>query len=136
MIRALPPAGHPIPIITCFQMFGKTHSIVNSYLARMYPQGRIYLVSSGTAALTLALKSLPISSEKREVVIPAYTCPSVAAAVIQSGFQPVLCDVHPESFNFDISQLDTKIRNKTAAVVGVHLFGIPQKMNFLKNLLK
>ncbi len=100
----------------------------------MYPESAIYLVSSGTAALTLALGGLPVPQGKNEVVIPAYTCPSVAAAVIQSGFQPVLCDLRPEGFQLAENDLEAKIRPETAAVVAVHLFGIPQEMRVLKDL--
>ncbi|CAD7772656.1 MAG: DegT/DnrJ/EryC1/StrS aminotransferase family protein [Candidatus Methanoperedenaceae archaeon GB50] len=53
------------------------------------------LVSSGTAALWLILKAAKEIEQKRnEVIIPAYTCPSVAAAVIRAGLKPILCDIN------------------------------------------
>src|SRR5689334_23141606 len=51
----------------------------------------IFLVSSGTAALVLVLKALAEGSTRRQVIIPAYSCYSVPAAVMAAGLQPVLC---------------------------------------------
>src|SRR5438045_8484293 len=52
----------------------------------------LFTVSSGTAALTLALVALRSLSPRRDVVLPAFTCFSVPAAVIAAGLRPVLCD--------------------------------------------
>ena len=65
----------------------------------------VFLVSSGSAALTLALMALKSLAREREVVIPAYTCFSVPAAVLQAGLRPVLCDIDPSTFDFDHSHL-------------------------------
>lgn len=136
MRRVLPPAGHPIPASLIFKMLGKNGSVGKEpfFFGKMFPGAGIYLVSSGTAALTLVLNSLAIGPEKREVIIPAYTCPSVAAAVIKNDLRPVLCDIHPDKFQFDIKQLEAKINDSTLAVVGVHLFGIPEDIYALKML--
>jgi len=84
----------------------------------------VALVSSGTAALTIALKALKAGSTKTEVVIPAYTCFSVPAAVIHAGLTPVPCDINPATFDLDESSLDRAIGPSTLAVVAHHLFGI------------
>src|SRR5687767_9164577 len=55
----------------------------------------VFLVSSGTAALTLTLMALKSLSPRTEVVIPAYTCFSVPAAVLKAGLRPVPCDIDP-----------------------------------------
>ena len=54
-----------------------------------------FLVSSGRAALTILLEALRRRSERREVVIPAYTCFSVASAIARAGLTIRLCDVDP-----------------------------------------
>lgn len=51
--------------------------------------------SSGTAALELALAGLDLAHNTR-VLVPAYTFPATANAVIRTGHVPVLCDVCPE----------------------------------------
>src|SRR5262249_11056928 len=55
----------------------------------------VFLVSSGTAALALILTSLKRLSSRREVVLPAYTCFSVPAAVERAGLAIRLVDVDP-----------------------------------------
>src|SRR5262245_47058706 len=58
----------------------------------------VALVSSGTAALVVALRSLKRLAPKRtEVVVPAYTCFSVPAAVVRAGLVPVPCDINPST---------------------------------------
>lgn len=85
-----------------------------------------FLTSSGTSTLYLALCSLKELSKNNEVIIPAYTCPSVLAAVIKAGFKPVLCDLDKGKSSFDCNNLKAKISNRTLAIISVHLFGIPE----------
>ena len=69
-----------------------------------------------------ALKSL---SPRREVVMPAFTCFSVAAAVVQAGLRPVLCDVDGTTFDFDGARLAEAVTDRTLCVIAHHLFGVP-----------
>ena len=94
------------------------------------------MVSSGSAALLLALKSLKLISNRQQVVIPAYTCPSVLASVIKAGLEPVLCDLKPDSFQMDPDQVTSKIGADTLAVIAVHLFGIPEDIKCLRKLTR
>lgn len=118
----------------CFKVFAKKQPVRGSFIARMFPRSHICLVSSGTAALALALRSLADPSEQQEVLIPAYSCPSVASAVVRSGMKPVLCDIDPEGFKMSRQSIEALINEKTAAVIGVHLFGIAQDVAALKQL--
>lgn len=92
------------------------------------------LTRSGTAALTLALRALGKVRRGSEVILPAYTCPSVAAAVIKAGLRPVLCDIRPESFLMDRARLESRIGEETLAIVAVHLFGIPEDLRAMREL--
>ena len=58
-------------------------------------------VSSGTAALHLALLALEIGPGD-EVIVPAYTFPATANAVELCGARAVLVDVDPDTFNLDV----------------------------------
>ena len=59
-------------------------------------------VSSGTAALHLALLALEIGPGD-EVIVPAYTFPATANAVELCGARAVLVDVDPDTFNLDVA---------------------------------
>jgi dTDP-4-amino-4,6-dideoxygalactose transaminase len=85
-------------------------------------------VSSGTAALELILESLGIGRGD-EVVIPAHTFIASAAAVIRVGARPVLVDVEDDTFNLDPGTLDAAITPRTRAIMPVHLYGQPARMD-------
>jgi len=82
------------------------------------------VVSSGTAALHLALLALEIGPGD-EVVVPAYTFPATANVVELCGAKAVLVDVDPETFNLDVAAVAAAVGPRTRAVMAVHLFGRP-----------
>ena len=81
-------------------------------------------VSSGTAALHLALLALGVS-EGDEVVVPAYTFPATGNAVALCGARPVLVDVDPGTFLLRPELVAEAMTPRTRAVIPVHLFGRP-----------
>jgi perosamine synthetase len=85
-------------------------------------------VSSGTAALHLAVLALGLEPGD-EVLVPAYTFPATANVVELAGLKPVLVDVDPETMNIDIDRVEVGPRTK--AVVPVHLFGRPARIEEL-----
>jgi perosamine synthetase len=85
----------------------------------------VYPLDSGLAAFYLILSCLKIRSERKEVVIPAYTAGSLVVAIKKAGLKPVLCDISLEDFNLDRKRLLEVISGNTLAVVPVHMFGIP-----------
>jgi dTDP-4-amino-4,6-dideoxygalactose transaminase len=92
------------------------------------------LVSSGKAALYLILEALKALSPQRDVVIPAYTCFSVPAAVARAGLRIRLCDVDPETFDFDHERLARTVDSETLCVIATHLFGIPADVDRITRL--
>src|SRR5436189_5795420 len=76
----------------------------------------VFLVSSGTAALALTLTVLKSLSPRREVVLPAFTCFSVPAAILNAGLRPVLCDISSSTFDFDHALLQETINEQTLCV--------------------
>ena len=94
----------------------------------------VFLVSSGKAALTLTLMGLKAASARTDVVIPAYTCYSMPAAVISAGLRPILCDINPSTFDFDHEQLAATLNDNTLCVVAHHLFGIPSDVERVNRL--
>ena len=92
----------------------------------------VFLVSSGKAALTMTLMGLKAASSRTDVVIPAYTCFSMPAAVISAGLRPILCDINPSTFDFDHEQLEATLNDNTLCVVAHHLFGIASDIERLR----
>jgi perosamine synthetase len=81
-------------------------------------------VSSGTAALHLAVAALGLGPDD-EVIVPAYTFPATANAVVLAGARPVLVDVDPRTMNVDPASVYEALTDRTRAVIAVHLFGRP-----------
>jgi perosamine synthetase len=84
-------------------------------------------VSSGTAALHLALLALDIGPGD-EVIVPDFTFPATANVVRIVGATPVLVDIDLATFNLDPTQLDGACAPRTRAIIPVHLFGLPCDM--------
>ena len=86
----------------------------------------VFLMSSGRAALTLILRALTSTSARRRVIVPAYTCFSVAASVVKAGLDLVPCDIDPKTLDFDFGELRSLLAESPAlCVVSAHLFGLP-----------
>lgn len=102
----------------------KFEESVASYLGVKHAIG----LASGTDALVIALRALNIG-EGDEVIIPAYTFFATAGTVISVGAKPVIVDVDPQSYQIDVSKIETAITSKTKALIPVHLYGHPSEMN-------
>jgi perosamine synthetase len=89
------------------------------------------VVSSGTAALHLALLALEIGPGD-EVLLPAYTFPATANVVELCGARAVLVDVDPDTFNVDPAAVAAAVTPRTRAVMVVHLFGRPAEWEALQ----
>jgi dTDP-4-amino-4,6-dideoxygalactose transaminase len=88
------------------------------YVGARYAVG----VSSGTAALELALKAAGIGNGD-EVIVPANTFVATAEAVSNVGATAVFADVEPATFHLDAVSVRAAITPRTRAVIPVHLYG-------------
>jgi perosamine synthetase len=87
--------------------------------------------NSGTAALHTGLASLGIAPGD-EVIVPAYTYISTAAAVAHHGAVPVFCDIDERTFNMDPARIEERLTDRTAAIMPVHLHGLPADMDAIQ----
>jgi dTDP-4-amino-4,6-dideoxygalactose transaminase len=81
-------------------------------------------VSSGTAAILLALEALEVGPGD-EVVVPANTFIASVLPVLRLGARPVLVDCDERTAAIDVEQVAAAIGPRTKAVLGVHLYGQP-----------
>jgi perosamine synthetase len=84
--------------------------------------------SSCTGALHLALAALGIGSGD-EVIVPEITWVATANAVAYTAASPVFCDVEPDTWCMAPDSFEAKITPRTRAVIPVHLYGHPARMN-------
>lgn len=84
-------------------------------------------VSSGTAALVVALKALGIGYGDK-VIVPANTFTATAGAVIVANAVPVYADID-ESMNLDPRDLERVYDDEVKAVIAVPINGTPCDMD-------
>jgi len=120
--REVPPtAGLPLHWRD-FNPRRKSPSLDES-LAAFLDVPSVQLECSGTAALVIALTTLKRASSRRSVIVPAYTCPLVALAVLHCGLEPVLCDLASGTFEFSAETLERLCGSDTLAIIATHLGG-------------
>jgi perosamine synthetase len=92
-------------------------------------------VSSGTAALHLALLTLGIG-EGDEVLVPSFAFIAVANAVLQARATPVFAEIDPITLNLDPASVERAITPRTRALIVVHTFGVPARMDALQAIAR
>jgi len=91
--------------------------------------------TSCTAALHLAALALELKSGD-EVIVPAFTWVTSAHCAEYANAKAVFADVEFESYNLDPAALEAAITPRTRAIVAVHLFGLPAKMDQIMAIAK
>jgi dTDP-3-amino-3,4,6-trideoxy-alpha-D-glucose transaminase len=92
-------------------------------------------VSSGTAALELALRGFGIGPGD-EVIVPTNSFIATAEAVSAVGAKPVLVDVEEETSVLSAATVEPAITAATKCVIPVHLYGRPVDMDPLLALCR
>ena len=92
-------------------------------------------VSSGTAALEIAVKSLNLRKND-EVIIPNFTIISNALAVIRQNIKPVFVECSLNDWNIDIDDLKNKISKRTKAIIVTHIYSYSNRMDEIIQLCK
>lgn len=89
--------------------------------------------SSGTCALHLALAALGIGNGD-EVIVPDLTFVATANAVKHIGAKPIFVDVDRSYWCLDPNAIPSRITNKTKAIIPVHLYGHPCRMDIISEI--
>ncbi len=92
------------------------------------------MVNSGTSALICAMSGLGIGPGD-EVIVPAYTYISTAAAVVGVGAVPVIAEID-DSLGLDPRDVERKITPRTRAIIPVYMQGVPGRIAALLAVAK
>lgn len=93
-----------------------------SEMAAYLGVGHAVAVSSGTAALLVAMQALGIGPGD-EVIVPANAYVTAAECAINVGAKPVYCDVLESTANMDIATIGPLVTPRTKAIVPIHTYG-------------
>lgn len=102
-------------------------------LERYLEVNNVIPVSSCTAGLHLGLLALGIKTGD-EVVVSDYTFPATGHAVIYCGARPVFADIEMETYNISPESLESRMNSKTRAIIPVHSFGHPARIDEIKEI--
>lgn len=91
-------------------------------------------VSSGTAAIKIALKSLGVK-DGDEVITQGFNFIATIEAILDSGAKPIICNVD-ETLNMDPSKIEKLINSKTKVILPVHMLGVSANMNAINKIAK
>ena len=91
--------------------------------------------SSCTGALQIALMALDIGPGD-EVIVPDETWVASANAIRYVGAVPIFADVEIDSWNLDPSSIESLITDRTKAIIVVHMYGGPARMDKIMEAAK
>ncbi|MCA9993509.1 MAG: DegT/DnrJ/EryC1/StrS aminotransferase family protein [Anaerolineales bacterium] len=84
-----------------------------------------FTAASGRTALYLLLASLQAAHPGRDqVLLPAYTCPSLVKVILDVGLQPRLVEMSPETLDYAPGRVAQALSKRTLALIYVHPFGL------------
>lgn len=95
--------------------------------------GHAIAVANGTVALQLGLSAMGVGYGD-EVIVPNFTFGASINAIIHCGATPVLVDVDLETWTLDINELRKSITCHTKAIMPVHIYGQPARMDEIKDI--
>ena len=90
-------------------------------------------VNSGTAALIVALQAHGVRPGD-EVITTPFSFIATATSIIACGATPVFVDIDPFDLNLDPDQVEDAITDRTRAVMPVHLYGHPARIEEIREL--
>lgn len=82
-----------------------------------------------TASIYVFLKAIKKLSNRQEVVIPAYTVPTLVLPIRKAGLKPVLCESSLDNFTMDFECLPDVINDNTLCVLPIYHFGFPYEID-------
>lgn len=130
MMRRVAIIGHPLAFQelshAAFGIFDRKHQRqFSQHLTECIGLPYCFLMNSGIASFYVILNTFKKLSSRNEVLLPAYTAPSLVAAIFKAKLKPILYDISLSDFNADIDAMLTRVNKNTLCVLGVHMFGIP-----------
>ena len=107
---------------------GPRAALLEQRMAAYLEAEHVLAVSSGTAALHLALLAVGVGPGD-EVITSPITWPATANVIEHCGAIPVFCDVRPADLNIDPALIPALVTERTKAILPVHLAGQPADLD-------
>ena len=112
---------------------GKFHQCLERELSKYLGVKHISIFNNATTALLVAIKTLNLEGE---IITTPYSFVATTHAITWSGITPVFSDIDPSTFNIDPKLIESKITNKTTAIMPVHCYGFPCDVELIEKIAK
>lgn len=99
---------------------GEKHKALQAELQKYMGVPAVELLTNGHMALELSLQAMNLQGE---VITTPFTFASTTHAIVRNGLEPVFCDIDPETYTMDVTQIERLITDRTCAVLPVHVYG-------------
>ena len=101
---------------------------VSALLEDILDTNKVFMTTSGTHALELSTAIIDLEPYS-EVIMPSFTFPSTANAVLNSQAEPIFVEIEGETLNIDPQDIKAKITKNTKAIMPIHYAGIAANMD-------
>jgi len=91
--------------------------------------------ASGTTALMVSLHVMGVDAGD-EVIVSPYTFIATYNAVLNSRALPVFADTDPATMTIDPAKIESRITDRTRAILPVHIFGMPCEMDAINAIAR
>lgn len=99
---------------------GEKHKTLQAELQKYMGVPAVELLTNGHMALELSLQAMNLQGE---VITTPFTFASTTHAIVRNGLEPVFCDIDPETYTMDVTQIERLITDRTCAILPVHVYG-------------
>src|SRR3989339_223622 len=127
----IPSTGTPVTIPDILQATF-TSSDFEAEMRRLLGVKHVLTANSGTTSFYVILLALKRLLGGDEIIMPAYTAPSLVLPIKKAGLNYRLVDVSLETFNMDLSKALEAVTDKTMAMLCIHMFGLPLLIDKLR----
>lgn len=102
-------------------------------LCNFFETDNLCLFNNGTLALQIALQGMGISGE---VITTPFTFVATTHALFWNKIRPVFVDIEPDYYTLDPEKVEAAITPWTTAILAVHVYGHPCKLNMLADIAR
>ena len=88
---------------------GEKHKALQAELQKYMGVPEVELLTNGHMALELSLQAMNLQGE--------------VITIVRNGLEPVFCDIDPETYTMDVTQIERLITDRTCAILPVHVYG-------------
>lgn len=104
------------------------------FLQTIFDHKNIFLTNSGSAALTIGIKSL-LLPKNSEILLTSFNCPAVADSIISAGAKPVFIDINRYG-GISIKNAKKALSKKTKAIIATNIYGLADNLDLLRRFCK